>query len=96
MNNLSQRLMVVDRQTLLVMLAEIIHELSILGRSFYDHADPLEGMRNTNEAIHRVSGHLRDLIDPGEALTASRSDGIAAASELLPPRALARIYGLTT
>jgi hypothetical protein len=95
MNNLQQRLMTADRSTLLGMLAQVIHELTIRARYFYDRTDALEGMRETNEAIHHVSGHLRDLIDPIEPMTDSRADGIAAASELLPQRAITRIYEFT-
>ena len=95
MKKLQQQLMAVDRRTLLAMLAQVVHELTIRGRYFCDHTDAFEEMRKTNEAVHRVSGHLRDLIDPIEPLTATRADGIAAASELLPQRALVRIYGFT-
>ncbi|WP_156135565.1 hypothetical protein [Novosphingobium malaysiense] len=95
MNNLQQRLMTADRPTLLVMLAEAIHELTIRARYFYDRTDALGGMQETNEAIHHVSGHLRDLIDPIEPTTASRGDSIVTASELLPQRAITRIYEFT-
>jgi hypothetical protein len=95
MNNLQQRLITADRSTFLVMLAQVIHELTIRARYFYDRTDALGGMRETNEAIHHVSGHLRDLIDPIEPMTAGRADSIVAASELLPQRAIARIYELT-
>ena len=33
-------------------------------------------MKRANEAIHRLSGHLRDLTDPVEPMTKSRADGI--------------------
>lgn len=95
MNALQQRLMTMERTTLLVMLARLIHELTICSRSFYDREDALDGMRETNEAIHSISSHMRALIDPMELITASRADGIAAASEPLTPAALDRIYGFT-
>ena len=95
MGNLQHRLMSADRQTLLVMLAQVIHELTICSRYLYDDEKPLVGLREINEAIHRVSGRLRDLIDPGEPFTASRAIGIAAASELMPQSVLSRIYGFT-
>jgi len=95
MNALQQRLMTVDRTTLLVMLARLTHDLTIHSRYFYDREDALDGMRETNETIHRIAGHMRALIDPTEPITASRADSIAAASELLPADALDRIYGFT-
>jgi hypothetical protein len=95
MNALQQRLMTVERTTLLVMLARLIHDLTIHSRYFYDREDAFDGMRETNEAIHRIAGHMRALIDPTELITASRAGSIAAASELLSPAALDRLYGFT-
>jgi hypothetical protein len=44
-----------------------------------------------NEAIHRLNGHLRDLLDPAEELTESRKDGIIEALSLPSPPTLDRV-----
>ncbi|CAN5494776.1 hypothetical protein BH10PSE14_BH10PSE14_36710 [soil metagenome] len=44
-----------------------------------------------NEAIHRLNGHLRDLLNPAEELTESRKDGIVETLSLLSPPTLDRI-----
>ncbi|GEM_PF-2078096 len=93
MQDLHDRLMVVDRPAILLMLSELIQALTIRSRYFYDASDALTGLQETNEAIHRVCGHLRDLIDPVEPMTVSRADGICEASELLPLTQVARICG---
>ena len=95
MNSLQQRLMTAARPMLLMMFAAVIHELTIKGRYLYDRADALGGMRNERSDPSRLrdSGYLRDLIDPIEPLTASRTDSIATASEVLPQGAINRIFG---
>jgi len=75
----------------LIRLARGINELSIRNRAHYDQPDALHRLIQSNEAIHRLSGHLRDLIDPDEELTESRRDGILEQLQLLPPSALDRL-----
>jgi hypothetical protein len=96
MEYIKARLMEIERTRLLVVLSRTIHGLTIRARSFYDHPDAAAGMRETNEAIHRVSGHLRDLIDANEPLTPGRADGVVEATKLLTPAEVSRIYGFTT
>jgi hypothetical protein len=99
MKDIKQRLMTIERTKVLVVLSKTIHELTIRARFYYDQPDAIGAMREliiTNEAIHRVSGHLRALIDANEILTPSRADGIAETTKLLTPVAVDRIYGFTT
>jgi hypothetical protein len=91
MEQLKATLAAAQRPELLVLLARAITELTIRGRSHYDSPDANERLRETNEAIHRVSGHLCDLCDPDEAFTTSRRDGVAEELRLLPPSSIARI-----
>ncbi len=84
------------RPELLVLLAAAITEMTILGRAHYDDEDSTSYLRQTNEAIHRLVGHLRDLCDPDEAFTESRAVGVGEQLTLLHPSAIARIYGFTT
>jgi hypothetical protein len=67
-------------------------ELTIRNRYYYDSPDALARLREGNEAIHRLSGHLRDLLDPAEELTESRKDGIVEQLLLLSPPVLDRIF----
>lgn len=80
------------RPELLMLLATSIAEMTILGRGHYDDEDSSGRLRSTNEAIHRLAGHLRDLCDPDEAFTESRAAGIGGQLALLHPSAVARIY----
>ncbi len=96
MKDVKQWLMEIERPKLLLALCGIIHALTIRARSFYDEPDAVAGMRETNEEIHRVSGHMRALIDANEPLTPSRADGIAASAKLLTPAAMDRLYEFTT
>jgi hypothetical protein len=70
---------------LLKLLAQVINHMTIRGRSYYDSPDATVRLRETNEAIHQIAGHLRDLCDPNEVFTASREDGVAEQLRLLPP-----------
>ena len=78
------------RSVVLVRLARGICELTIRNRASYDQPDALHRLIEGNEAIHRLNGHLHDLIDPDEELTESRKDGILEQLRLLPPSALVR------
>ena len=80
-----------SRSVVLVRLARGIFELTIRNRANYDQPDALHRLIDGNEAIHRLNGHLHDLIDPDEELTESRRDGILEQLELLPPSALDRL-----
>lgn len=96
MDHIKQRLGAVERSRLLWLLSQLIHELTIRARFYYDQPDAAGGMQETNEAIHRVSSHTRDLTNPDEPFTASRADSIGEALKLLTPAALNRLYGFTT
>jgi len=80
------------RPELLALLAAAIGELTIRGRYYYDEPDALVRLRETNEAIHCVAGHLRDLADHNEVLTSSRLDGIFEQLRLLPPSRILNLY----
>jgi hypothetical protein len=58
------RMRAAKRPELLLLLAAAITEITIFGRAHYDGEDALSHLRRTNEAIHRLAGHLRDLCDP--------------------------------
>jgi hypothetical protein len=85
MEQLRARLMNAERPELLRLLAAVIAELTVRGRSYYDSPDAVERLRETNEAIHRVTGHLRDLSDGEAIFTASRADGVMEQIRLLTP-----------
>src|ERR1700742_5243578 len=91
MDNLQTRLFAASREAVLRFIASGIHDLTVRARSFYDEPDSHAGMRETNEAIHRLVGHLRDLTSPEEPLTLSRIEGIAGNIGLLSPNQVARI-----
>lgn len=91
MERLQLHLAAAQRPELFALLARGVHELTLRARYFYDAPDAADRMHETNEAIHRVSGHLRALLDPDCALTASRVEGIAEALSLLTPAALDRL-----
>ena len=82
------------RPELLLLVATAITGLTILGRAHYDDEESVRHLRRTNEAIHRIAGHLRDLCDPDEAFTESRAAGISAQLALLHPSAIDRICEL--
>jgi hypothetical protein len=79
------------RESVLRFVASGIHGLTIRAGSFYDEPESWGRMRETNEAIHRLSGHLRALILPEEPLTESRVAGITRQVALLPRDEVARI-----
>jgi hypothetical protein len=87
------RMHAAKRPELLMLLAAAITEITIFGRAHYDDTDPVGPLRQTNEAIHRLAGHLRCLADPSEAFTESRAAGITEQLVLLPPAAISRIFG---
>jgi hypothetical protein len=93
MEQLRARMESAERSELLALLATAINELTIHGRAHYDSPDMTDRLRETNEAVHRLAGHLRDLCDPNEAYTASRADGVAEQLRLLHPSSIRRIYG---
>ena len=88
------RMRAAKRQELLMLLAAAITEMTIRGRAHYDDEEATRFLRQTNEAIHRLTGHLRDLCDPDEAFTESRAAGIGEQIAILHPMAVARIYKL--
>jgi hypothetical protein len=90
---LRDRLLAAPRDNQLRFLASAINELTVAARSFYDQPDRDEQMKRINEGIHRISGHLRDLMDPEERMTMSRADGVVENAEVLHPNALTRILG---
>jgi hypothetical protein len=82
----------VQRPELLKLLAAGINDMTICGRSHYDSPDMIDGLRRTNEAIHRLSGHLRDLCDPDETLTSSRAEAISELLGSYAPSAISRFF----
>jgi len=96
MDDIRQRLETIERTNLLRLLSQLIHELTIHARCYYEGPDAIGTMRETNEAIHRISGHLRDLIDVAEPFTSSRADSIGDYLKLFTPAALDRLFGCTT
>ena len=91
MSLLRTHLFDVSREELLKRLARGLTQLTIRNRSHYDDRDAHSRLVEGNEAIHRLTGHLRDLLDPTEQLTESRKDGIIEAFALLSPPTLDRI-----
>jgi hypothetical protein len=85
------------RAELLMLLAAVINDLTVRGRAYYadcNDADVVDRLRETNEAIHRLSGHLRDLSDPNEGFTVGRMHGVAEQLWLLTPSAISRLCEL--
>ncbi|MGY8707972.1 hypothetical protein RAD16_19705 [Bradyrhizobium sp. 18BD] len=91
---LVDRMRASQRPEQLKLLAAAINEMTILGRSYYDHEDSAGHLRQTNEAIHRLTGRLYDLLDPDEAFTESRAVAVGYFLALLGPFSIARIHGL--
>jgi hypothetical protein len=79
-----------DRGNVLRFLCQQINELTIYARANYDAPDSHKRLIETNEAIHHLLGHLRDLLKPSEELTASRAEGILEQAALLSPHSLLR------
>jgi hypothetical protein len=93
MEQLRVWMMEAQRPRLLAMLAVGITEMTIHARLHYDGPDVIDRLRETNEAIHRLTGHLRDLCDPNQALTDSRADAVIGQLRLLGPSAISRLIG---
>jgi len=91
MDALQMKLLQAPREAVLRFIVSGIHSLTIQARSFYEEADSSSQLLDINEAIHRLSGHLRDLIDAQEPLSSSRIAGITANLTLMPVGELARI-----
>ena len=90
-STLADRLAAAPRSAVLSFIAEAIHALTIHARYYYDEPDRYERMRETNEAIHRLAGHMRDLVSAEVPLTTSRIDSIVGHAGLLPPHQLIRV-----
>jgi hypothetical protein len=88
------RMLTSPRPVLLMLLAQTITQMTILGRDSYDHEDSASHLRRTNETIHRLAGHLRDLCNPDEPFTESRAEAVGHALALLPTSCVASIYRL--
>jgi hypothetical protein len=84
MEDLKSLLLDFSRPALLLFLASAIGSLTVRGRGSYHEPDERERLRAVNEEIHRVSGHLRDLIDAAEVFTESRAEGITESLRRLP------------
>jgi hypothetical protein len=82
-DNLKDKLLAAPRARLLRFLASAINLLTVEGRSRYDEPSEDDRLKQTNEAIHRLSGHLRDLCDEREEMTGSRADGMIESLGLL-------------
>lgn len=88
---IEEQLVAAERDHALRFLASAIHEMTIVGRDAYHSSTAEIQLTACNEAIHRLSGHLRDLCDWQEPLTRSRAQGIAEAIGLISPTSLNRI-----
>jgi hypothetical protein len=73
-------------------LIQALSEMTLRNRSCYAEPDALARLIEGNEAIHRLNGHLHDLLDPDVALSESRKDGIIEQISLLPHPTLNRIF----
>jgi|SRR5215217_368651 len=88
---IAEQLAAVDRSAALRFMSAAINELTVHARSAYDEPEFRDRLMEANEAIHRLSGHLRDLCVAEEAMTLSRAQGIAAATGLLSDAAISRL-----
>ncbi len=93
--SLSTKIQELSRVGLLKTTAASIEDLTTLGRFYFNEPNELSKLRHINEAIRRLSGHLRDLCDPSEPCTESRAQGICEQLEILPEASLKRIYEFT-
>ena len=93
-SDLKVRMQASSRDNLLKIIAAAVVELTILGRFHYDDPDEQRWLRTVNEAVHKLSGHLRDLCDQNERYTPSRADGICEQLTLLPEVSLKGLYRL--
>ena len=94
-SDLKVKMQALTRDNLLKIIAAAVVELTILGRFHYDDPDEQRWLRTVNEAVHKLSGHLRDLCDQNERYTPSRADGICEQLILLPEVSLKGRCGLT-
>ena len=90
-DNLSSRLLAAHRPAVLEFIAAAIHGLTIRSRCYYSEPDRFERMREANEAIHRLAGHMRGLVQVAEPLTETRIQGIIANAQLLSTIELDRL-----
>ena len=90
MTILQARLMAAARPAQLRFIASAINALTVRNRAYYGDRD-FPRMMEGNEAVHRLSGHLRDLTDAGEELSESRADGICEQLGFLPQMEVGRI-----
>jgi hypothetical protein len=88
---LTGQLMAARRDHQLRFMASVIHDLTVAARGFYDQSDRDIRTMRINEAIHRISGHLRDLTNPLEPMTLNRAGGVVANAKVLPPSVISRI-----
>lgn len=86
---LVERILAGSRGQQLGLLAQAIHALTIHSRAAYDHRDRVQRMVRVNEALHRLSGHLRDLLDADEPMTSSRAEGVVESLAWLHPTEVA-------
>jgi ribonuclease HII len=84
-SSLRDRLIVAPRDRQLRFLASAIHHFTLMARSGYGTPEPYQLMREVNESIHRLSGHLRDLTNATEPMTEDRADAIMASANHLHP-----------
>jgi hypothetical protein len=87
----SERLFAAAPCAQLALMASAIHELTIDSRAGYDSPDGRERMVAANEAVHALSGHLRDVAHAPTAMTHARAEGVLAALSALSPRAIKRL-----
>jgi hypothetical protein len=83
MSTLQQRLLKAERPTVLWFASQLIHHLTIRARAHYDRPESHSALIETNEAIHRLASHLRDLTNDSEPLSDSRAAAICAHADLL-------------
>jgi hypothetical protein len=91
MKDLAENLISAPRSRVLQLLAAAINHFTVVSRAAYGRDDANRSMVEVNETIHRLSGHLRDLIDENEGLTASRIEAIVFGVQQLPRRTQAAL-----
>jgi hypothetical protein len=85
MLTLQQRLLRADRPSVVRFTSQLIHHLTIHARAHYELPEVGRVLVETNEAIHRIAGHLRALTAEDEPVTESRAAAICAHADLLTP-----------
>ena len=91
MTKLKEQLLTAPRPAVLRFLSSAIHELTLCGRDAYGGHNAETRLTAVNEALHRASGHLRDLCDNSTPLTEARALGIVEATVLIAPTAMDRL-----